>query len=235
MRLGWSARNATSHLAQATGLAQGRRRLRISGISGDRATTDRGVPVRGARAECSGLSTCSQLSAHREWGGRLGQVGSDLHEFPPRCGDAIGAPASGSLPPYMAPTAARHPPHSLTTGTLPFLGPPDLMDPRPGGWDWGRCRGAGSSSSAVFAGQMERSARLVRDFPQATLVLLHAVYGDTIRDGWASWRAGMRGLAAAPSGRELSGSGPSLSPARSSAGAVIEDTVDIFGRVGACR
>jgi hypothetical protein len=51
----------------------------------------------------------------------------------------------------------------------------------------------------VFAGQMEAGARLVRDFPQATFVLLHAgMLEDTSPDGWARWRAGLRGLAAAP-------------------------------------
>ena len=84
----------------------------------------------------------------------------------------------------------------------------------------------------VFAGQMEAGARLVRDFPQATFVLLHAgMLEDTSPDGWARWRAGMHGLAAAPNVCvKLSGLGTfaracSVDLWRP----VIRETVELFG------
>jgi predicted TIM-barrel fold metal-dependent hydrolase len=51
----------------------------------------------------------------------------------------------------------------------------------------------------VFASQMAASARLARDFPDLTVVLLHAgMLEDRSPAGWASWRDGMRALAACP-------------------------------------
>jgi predicted TIM-barrel fold metal-dependent hydrolase len=84
----------------------------------------------------------------------------------------------------------------------------------------------------VFAGQMEASARLVRDFPQATFVLMHAgMLEDPSPDGWTRWRAGMRSLAAAPNVCvKLSGLG--TFPRACSVelwGPVIRETVELFG------
>ena len=51
----------------------------------------------------------------------------------------------------------------------------------------------------VFAGQMPGAARLARDFPDMTFILLHAgMPEDRSADGWALWRAGMAQLAALP-------------------------------------
>jgi predicted TIM-barrel fold metal-dependent hydrolase len=51
----------------------------------------------------------------------------------------------------------------------------------------------------VFAGQMADAARLARDFPGVTFVLLHAgMLEDRSADGWTRWREGMRKLAACP-------------------------------------
>jgi predicted TIM-barrel fold metal-dependent hydrolase len=48
----------------------------------------------------------------------------------------------------------------------------------------------------VFASQMGDAARLARDFPGVTFVLLHAgMLGDRSDDGWKLWRAGMGELA----------------------------------------
>jgi predicted TIM-barrel fold metal-dependent hydrolase len=84
----------------------------------------------------------------------------------------------------------------------------------------------------VFADQMEAAARLVRAFPQATFVLLHAgMLEDTSPEGWTRWRAGMRALAAAPNVRvKLSGLGTfrracSVDLWRP----VIRETVELFG------
>jgi len=81
-----------------------------------------------------------------------------------------------------------------------FAARPDLMD------DPAWRRGVGEVARRglvfelqVFAGQMEAGARLVRDFPQVTFVLLHAgMLEDRTQEGWARWRAGMRALAGAP-------------------------------------
>ncbi len=84
----------------------------------------------------------------------------------------------------------------------------------------------------VFAGQMEASARLVRDFPQATFVLLHAgMLEDRSPGGWSLWRAGMRALAAAPNVHvKLSGLGTfPRACAVELWGPVIRETVDLFG------
>ncbi len=51
----------------------------------------------------------------------------------------------------------------------------------------------------VFSGQMADAAKLARDFPGVTFVLLHAgMLEDRSADGWAAWRRGMRALAARP-------------------------------------
>jgi predicted TIM-barrel fold metal-dependent hydrolase len=114
-----------------------------------------------------------------------------------------------------------------------FATRPDLMD------DAAWRRGLGEVARRgllfelqVFADQMEAGARLVRDFPQATFVLLHAgMLEDTSPDGWTRWRAGMRGLAAAPNVHaKLSGLGTfaracSVDLWRP----VIRETVELFG------
>lgn len=84
----------------------------------------------------------------------------------------------------------------------------------------------------VFAGQMEASARLVRDFPQAAFVLMHAgMLEDRSPDGWTRWRAGMRALAAAPNVHvKLSGLGTFARACSVDLwGAVIRETVELFG------
>ncbi len=51
----------------------------------------------------------------------------------------------------------------------------------------------------VFASQMDDAARLARDFPGLTFVLLHAgMLEDRSPEGWKRWRAGMRALADRP-------------------------------------
>jgi predicted TIM-barrel fold metal-dependent hydrolase len=79
---------------------------------------------------------------------------------------------------------------------------------------------------------MAAAARLARDFPQATFVLLHAgMLEDTSADGRARWRTGMRALAAAPNvSVKLSGLGTfrracSVDLWRP----VIQETVEVFG------
>lgn len=84
----------------------------------------------------------------------------------------------------------------------------------------------------VFAGQMEASARLVRDFPQATFVLMHAgMLEDRSPEGWTRWRAGMRALAAAPNVHvKLSGLGTFARACSVELwGPVILETVELFG------
>jgi len=51
----------------------------------------------------------------------------------------------------------------------------------------------------VFASQMADAARLARDFPGVSFVLLHAgMLEDRSPQGWAAWRQGMQALAACP-------------------------------------
>lgn len=51
----------------------------------------------------------------------------------------------------------------------------------------------------VFAGQMPDAARLARDFPDMTFVLMHAgMHHDRSEAGLAAWRAGMALMAACP-------------------------------------
>ena len=84
----------------------------------------------------------------------------------------------------------------------------------------------------VFAGQMAASARLVRDFPQVTFVLMHAgMLEDRSPDGWTRWRAGMRALAAAPNVHvKLSGLGTFARACSVELWSpVIRETVELFG------
>ncbi|MBI3370280.1 MAG: amidohydrolase family protein [Betaproteobacteria bacterium] len=81
-----------------------------------------------------------------------------------------------------------------------FASHPDLMDDaawRAGLKEVGR-RGL-VFELQVFASQMMDSARLARDFPEVTFVLLHAgMLEDRRPQGWARWRNGMRELSACP-------------------------------------
>lgn len=84
----------------------------------------------------------------------------------------------------------------------------------------------------VFAGQMAGAARLARDFPDVTLVLLHAgMLEDRSAAGWALWRQGMRALAACPSVVvKLSGLGTFVRRCAADLWRpVIEETVALFG------
>ena len=84
----------------------------------------------------------------------------------------------------------------------------------------------------VFAGQMDASARLVRDLPQASFVLMHAgMLEDRSPDGWTRWRAGMRALAAAPNVHvKLSGLGTFARACSVDLWSpVIRETVELFG------
>jgi predicted TIM-barrel fold metal-dependent hydrolase len=84
----------------------------------------------------------------------------------------------------------------------------------------------------VFAPQMEGAARLVRDFPHLTFVLLHAgMLENRTPEGWTRWRAGMRALAAAPNVCvKLSGLGTFVRACSTALwGPVIRETVERFG------
>jgi predicted TIM-barrel fold metal-dependent hydrolase len=123
--------------------------------------------------------------------------------------------------------------HWHETPLYRFAARPDLMDDPP----WRRGLGEVARRGLlfelqVFAGQMAAVARLVRDFPQVTFVLMHAgMLEDTSPDGWARWRAGMRALAAAPNVVvKLSGLG--TFPRACSVELwrpVIRETVELFG------
>jgi predicted TIM-barrel fold metal-dependent hydrolase len=84
----------------------------------------------------------------------------------------------------------------------------------------------------VFARQMADSARLARDFPDLTLVLMHAgMLEDRSAEGWARWREGMRGLAACPNVVvKLSGLGTFVHACSVDLWRpVVEETVEMFG------
>jgi predicted TIM-barrel fold metal-dependent hydrolase len=84
----------------------------------------------------------------------------------------------------------------------------------------------------VFASQMPDSVRLAHDFPDLTLVLMHAgMLEDRSPDGWAHWRTGMRALAACPNVVvKLSGLGTFVRRATVEAWRpVIEETLAMFG------
>jgi predicted TIM-barrel fold metal-dependent hydrolase len=84
----------------------------------------------------------------------------------------------------------------------------------------------------VFAGQMAASARLARDFPGITFVLLHAgMLEDRTPAGWTRWREGMRALAACPNVVvKLSGLGTFVRRCAADLWRpVIEETMAMFG------
>jgi predicted TIM-barrel fold metal-dependent hydrolase len=114
-----------------------------------------------------------------------------------------------------------------------FAARPDLMDDE--GWRRGLAEVARRGllfELQVFAGQMEAGARLARDFPRATFVLMHAgMLQDRAAEGWTRWRAGMRALAAAPNVHvKLSGLGTFARACSVELWSpVIRETVELFG------
>ena len=114
-----------------------------------------------------------------------------------------------------------------------FAARPDLMDDP--AWRSGLAEVARRGllfELQVFAGQMAASARLVRDFPQATFALMHAgMLEDRSPDGWTRWGAGMRALAAAPNVHvKLSGLGTFARACSVDLWSpVIRETVELFG------
>ena len=84
----------------------------------------------------------------------------------------------------------------------------------------------------VFASQMDDAAKLARDFPGVTFVLLHAgMLEDRSPDGWARWRAGMKQLAACPNVvTKLSGLGTFERQCTTALWKpVVEETIALFG------
>jgi predicted TIM-barrel fold metal-dependent hydrolase len=84
----------------------------------------------------------------------------------------------------------------------------------------------------VFSGQMEGAAELAASAPKVTFILQHAgMLEDLSSDGWARWRAGMRGLAACPNMvSKLSGLGTFIhknDPEH--VAAIVRETVEMFG------
>ncbi len=84
----------------------------------------------------------------------------------------------------------------------------------------------------VFPGQMADAARLAAEFPRLQFVLLHAgMLVDRSGQGWAEWRAGMRGLAACANvAVKLSGLGTFVHECSTALWRpVIEETLSLFG------
>jgi predicted TIM-barrel fold metal-dependent hydrolase len=84
----------------------------------------------------------------------------------------------------------------------------------------------------VFSGQMADAARLARDFPELTFILMHAgMLEDRGERGLAQWRAGMRELAACPNVMtKISGLGTFEHACREDIyRPIIHETVDLFG------
>ncbi len=84
----------------------------------------------------------------------------------------------------------------------------------------------------VFSGQMADAARLAQDFPGLTFILMHAgMLEDRGERGLASWRAGMRELAACPNVMtKISGLGTFEHACREEIyRPIIHETVDLFG------
>jgi predicted TIM-barrel fold metal-dependent hydrolase len=84
----------------------------------------------------------------------------------------------------------------------------------------------------VFASQMECAARLAADFPQTTLILQHCGMPDDLSEaGMATWRAGLKSLAAQPNVvAKLSGLGTFVhrnDPDHIAR--ICRETIDVFG------
>jgi predicted TIM-barrel fold metal-dependent hydrolase len=114
-----------------------------------------------------------------------------------------------------------------------FAARPDGMDDP--AWRRGLAEVAGRGlvfELQIFASQMEAGARLARDFPDLSIVLLHAgMPEDATADGRARWREGMRALAALPNVHvKLSGLGTFTHRSSTELWApVIRETVELFG------
>lgn len=84
----------------------------------------------------------------------------------------------------------------------------------------------------LFASQMADAARLARDFPGVSFVLMHAgMLEDRSAAGWARWRQGMKQLAACPNvATKLSGLGTFVRECSVALWRpVIEETLAMFG------
>jgi predicted TIM-barrel fold metal-dependent hydrolase len=84
----------------------------------------------------------------------------------------------------------------------------------------------------VFASQMECAARLAADFPKTTLILQHCGMPDDLSEaGMATWRAGLKSLAAQPNFvAKLSGLGTFVhrnDPDHIAR--ICRETIDVFG------
>jgi predicted TIM-barrel fold metal-dependent hydrolase len=123
--------------------------------------------------------------------------------------------------------------HWHATPLYRFADRPDIMND--GAWRQGLAavgRRGLLFELQVFAGQMADAARLARDFPDITLVLMHAgMLEDRSPEGWHAWRTGMRALAACPNVVvKLSGLGTFVRRCAADLWRpVIADTVAMFG------
>src|SRR5262249_29251725 len=84
----------------------------------------------------------------------------------------------------------------------------------------------------VFTSQMPDSTRLAREFPDLTLILMHAGMPEDRSDaGMATWRAGMSGLAACPNVMvKISGLGTFAHEcSQAICRPIIAQTIDLFG------
>ena len=215
-------------------------------IFGAYAAIRRDYPIEEYMAEASAAGVVGSVYVQTNWpAGREEeevawvQSVADRHGFPHAIvGYAdLAAPAVGATLDRMS----KHPRlrgirqqlHWHETPLYRFAARPDLMD------DPAWRRGLGEVARRgllfelqVFAGQLEGAARLVRDFPHVTFVLMHAgMLEDRAPEGWARWRAGMRALAAAPNVHvKLSGLGTFERACSVDLwGPVIRETVELFG------
>jgi predicted TIM-barrel fold metal-dependent hydrolase len=215
-------------------------------IFGEYAAIRRDYPIEEYMAEARAAGVVGSVYVQTNWpAGREEeevawvQSVADRHGFPHAIvGYAdLAAPAVGATLDRMV----KHPRlrgirqqlHWHETPLYRFAARPDLMD------DPAWRRGLGEVARhgllfelQVFAGQMEAAARLVRDFPHVTFVLMHGgMLEDRAPEGWARWRAGMRALAAAPNVHvKLSGLGTfERACSEDLWGPVIRETVELFG------
>jgi predicted TIM-barrel fold metal-dependent hydrolase len=114
-----------------------------------------------------------------------------------------------------------------------FAARPDLMNDR--AWQAGLSELAERGlvfELQVFPGQMQDAARLAREFPGVSFVLLHAgMLEDRSPTGWALWREGMKQLAACPNvATKLSGLGTFVRACSVDLWEpVVRETLDLFG------
>ena len=216
-------------------------------IFGEYAAIRRDYPIEEYMAEARAAGVARSVYVQTNWpAGREEeevawvQSVADRHGFPHAIvGYAdLAAPAVGATLDRMMKHAARCAASaSSSTGTRSrSTGSPrgpiswTIRRGAPGSRRW---RGAGcSSSSRCSPARWRRAARLVRDFPQATFVLMHAgMLEDRSPEGWTRWRAGMRALAAAPNVHvKLSGLGTFARACSVELWSpVIRETVELFG------